>query len=72
VNNTYSIFQITTAYDTASGTRLIVDGLKRSLGITDKIKEGQGFRPVTILECYGRSVNQIFFIDFPRILKRIR
>jgi hypothetical protein len=72
VNNTFSILQITTAYDTVSKTRLITDGLKRSLRIMDKIKKGQEFRPVTILECYGHSVKQIFFIDFPYVLKKIR
>jgi hypothetical protein len=72
VNNTSSILQITTAYHTVSETRLIVDGLKRSLGIMDNIRDGQQLRPITILECYGPSVAKIFLGDFPHVLKRFR
>lgn len=38
VNNTSSALQITTAYETISKTRLIVDGFKRSLGMMDRIR----------------------------------
>jgi hypothetical protein len=70
VNDSNSILQVTTTYETISRTRLIVDGLKRSLGIMNKISDSQEFRPVTILECYGPSVSEIFYGDFPQVLKR--
>lgn len=72
INNTSSVLQITTAYETVSMTRLIVDGFKRSLGVMEKIRDGQEFRPVTILECYGHLVNQVFFVEFLHVLKRFR
>src|SRR5690349_4538394 len=40
VNNSSSVLQITTSYDTASNSRLIVDGLKRSLCILHRINIG--------------------------------
>jgi len=68
--NQSSISQITTAYDTASNCRLIVDGFKRSLGIIDKINNGQQFRPVSILECYVSSIPQMFSSEFAHIVKK--
>ncbi|MGH9924973.1 MAG: hypothetical protein ACRD5B_06305 [Nitrososphaeraceae archaeon] len=53
IDNQYLALQITSAYETVSMTRFIVDGLKRSLGILNKIGNDHKFRPVTILEYYG-------------------
>ena len=70
VNNPSSIVQITTAYDTTSNSRLIVDGFKRSLGILDMINKDQQFRPVYVLECYGSIIRQMFFREFAHIAKK--
>jgi hypothetical protein len=70
VNNNSQILQMTTAFHIVSKSRLIVDGLKRSLGILSKMNAGQEFRPVTILECYGSTIPQIFFGDFEHIVHR--
>jgi hypothetical protein len=70
VNNPLSILQITTAYDTTSNSRLIADGFKRSLGLLDKINNGEQFRPVSVLECYGSSIAQMFSSEFAHIVKK--
>lgn len=64
LDNQSSILQITTAYDTTSNSRLIADGFKRSLGILDKINNDQRFSPVSVLECYGSSIPQMFSNEF--------
>jgi hypothetical protein len=46
-----------------------LDGFKRSLGILDKVNNGQQFRPLFVLECYGSSVLQIFSSEFAHIAK---
>jgi len=69
VNDNSSILQITTAYHTTSKSRLIVDGFKRSLGILSKINDEQTFCTVTILECYGESIPEIFHGDFPQCIQ---
>jgi len=68
-NNPSLTLQITTAYDTTSNSRLIVDGFKRALGILDMINNGRQFRPTSILECYGRSIPQMFSCEFAHIIK---
>lgn len=59
--------QITTAYDSNLNRRLIVDGLKRAIGIQQMIRDKQTIPESTVLECYGTSVNEIFPIEFMHI-----
>ena len=67
VNDNSSTLQITTAYDTTSSRRLIVDGCKCSLGIMSKMHDNQTFPTVTILECYGESIPQMFCGDYSNV-----
>ena len=71
VNDKSSVLQITTAYDTTSSSRLIVDGFKRSLGIMSKMHDEQTFCRVTILECYGESIPEMFRGDYSNVLKKV-
>ena len=69
VNDNSSTLQITTAYDTTSSRRLIVDGCKCSLGIMSKMHDNQTFPTVTILECYGESIPQMFCGDYSNVIQ---
>jgi hypothetical protein len=55
--------QITPAYDNNSNRRLIVDGLKRAIGIQQLIKDIFILESI-IMECYGKIVRCVFHIEF--------
>lgn len=59
--------QITTAYDNKLDRRLIVDGLKRAIGIQQIIRNNQTIPEATVLECYGTNVSEIFPMEFMHI-----
>jgi hypothetical protein len=64
--NAAPTIQITTAYDNSLDRRLIVDGVKRAIGIQQKVDVEKSFPKVTILECYGPQVSKRF-LDFSHI-----
>jgi len=59
--------QITTAYDNNLNRRLIVDGLKRAIGMKQMILLNQAIPESTVLECYGTNVSSIFPLEFMHI-----
>jgi hypothetical protein len=59
--------QITTAYDSDQDRRLIVDGLKRAIGIQQMVHCNQIIPELTVLECYDPDISRIFPVEFMHI-----
>ena len=59
--------QITTAYGSDQDRRLIVDGLKRAIGIQQTVHGNQMIPEVTVLECCDLDVSRIFPVEFKHI-----
>ena len=60
---------LTSVYHTALGKRLVVDGVHRSIGLQLKINASEHFPEVTLIECYGTDVVEMFKPDFMHLIK---
>ena len=60
---------LTSVYHTALGKRLVVDGVHRSIGLQFKINASEHFPEVTLIECYGTDVVEMFKPDFIHLIK---
>jgi hypothetical protein len=55
---------IISAYDTQRDKRVIIDGIHRSVILTNECVSQQKVPTATIYECYGTTVDRIFPCDF--------
>jgi hypothetical protein len=63
-------WRIITAFHTAIGKRLIVDGMHRGFQTERNYREKGVARAIQIVECYGPEVNVTFPWDFRPLLSR--
>jgi hypothetical protein len=56
--------KLTSVYHTVLGKRLLVDGIHRAIGLQLEVNRNGQVPEVTLMECYGTKVAEMFKADF--------